>query len=293
MELAYAFFDPASAPKGFKKHVDHVTRLLEAADSNNQSTRRNALKTLATVDDPRITDFLVKQTLPGVGKLKKKEAIFYMRVRGNAKVLPRLHQLLKAKDNLTRIFTAVALEGIGMEESMKHLLIAYKREQKDRVRSHLLRALAGCCTDPKRLEKIVIKGIKARPMVDRVTALHIASSLDQTKKLTKALLKALNERNSQVRSAAYIAVGTMPVMEAKKPIVRKIRGERGTALASARWALEQMGGAPFDGDEDPAETVRELLPDYFLYDGSLEDPNPGRRRGGGGGGGGAGGGGRR
>ncbi len=70
-------------------------------------------------------------------------------------------------------------------------------------------------------------------------------------------------------------------MEALKILRIKVKTERQDALACARWALEQLGGEAFEGEEDPETIVSELLPDQFLYEGSLEDPSGSNRRRGG------------
>ena len=266
MQLAYAYFDPESAPGFFRSHQDRIDKLLELADSDHEGRRQDALRTLARSDDPRITAFLVRQTNPNVESNRRIEAIRAMRERGNAKVLDALHTLLKERDGQVRLHTAVALEGIGMVESVTHLEAALKREDKDRVRSHLLRALAGCCRDIAPLEKAVQRALKSSSQVDRVTACYLALGLrDPDVTLVKALMRAAQDPNTRVHCAALLALGSLKAEQARKLIAQQTRGARDPELGFGLWALERLGGEPYTGDVDPYDMVASWLPDNDLY----------------------------
>src|SRR5262245_16876163 len=65
MRLAIGFNDPAHAGDDVKRQKEEVERVLVEADGNNAVKRASALARLSTLDDPRIMDFLVKQTGEG------------------------------------------------------------------------------------------------------------------------------------------------------------------------------------------------------------------------------------
>ena len=72
----------------------------------------------------------------------------------------------------------------------------------------------------------------------------MATALDLTPALEKALLKAMKDGNSDVRTAAYHAIGTLVVKKAKTPIKKRLTVERSKTLAMAQWAYEQLGAIP-------------------------------------------------
>jgi hypothetical protein len=269
MRLALAFHDPASAPPELRDQRDLVTRLLAEADCNHLERRRSALSSLARIDDPQVVEFLIRQTGAEADGQKRLEAIFFMREHGNAKVLPCLHAILASGDAQTRIYTAVALEGIGMKESTAALTAALKKENKDRVRSHLVRALFACSDDSKLRRGTVLGLIRSTSQLDQVVGLYLAARVERDLELDKALLKALATSNTQVRCAAYFAAGALKVESAREPIQRRVQNERPPALGCALWALEQLGGSRYEGSVDPAAEIHAMLPDNCLYEGTL------------------------
>ena len=286
MEMALAFHKPEGAGEAVKKHRDQVSEFLVRATDKDKSIRRPALTFLAALDDPRISEFLVKRTRRNVASEQRHEAIFTMGVRANAKVLTRLHELLKAKDLKTRVHAAVATGKVGMADSISHLEKALKREKQDRVRSHLLRALVATCEDAATLEKNLASVMKRRAELDLVVALYLVSSLDTIPALKKAIKRLLTNSNKNVRTAAFVAVGSLVLSEYAKTLKRRLPGEKGMPKSACEWALAAFGGPDYEADEDPETYVYDLLPDNNLYEGDLEalvDEN-GRRRGGGRGG---------
>ncbi|MEE2712631.1 MAG: HEAT repeat domain-containing protein [Planctomycetota bacterium] len=286
MEMALAFHRPDGASDAVKEHRDRVLEFLVKAKDKDKAIRRPALTFLATLDDPRIGTFLVKRTQRDVPSAQRHEAIFTMGVRANAKVLARLHELLKARDLQTRVHAAVAIGKIGMADSISHLEKGLKREKQDRVRSHLLRALVATCEDAKILERNLASVMKRRAELDLVVALYLVSNLDATAALKKAVKALLTNSNKNVRTAAFVAVGSLMLSEYGKSLKRRLPGEKGMPKSACEWALSALGGPDYEAEEDPESYVYDLLPDNNLYEGDLEalvDEN-GRRRGGGRGG---------
>jgi len=269
MRLAYALFDPQSAPELVAKHTDRVDRLVEQATDRNTARRRGALQTLAMVDDPRIPRFLMEQTGRDVDQTRRLEAIFFMGERGNAKVLPCLHDLVQARDSLTRVFSAVSLERIGMRESVEVLSKVLNKARKDRVKANVLRALAACGGDVPPVRKAVMAMLKARSQLERCVALWVATGLEPDDDLKRAVMRAAQSRNTQVRCAAYHAIGALHVAEARKGLERKQSSEKGRAGECLAWALAELGGELFDGELDVPGLVEDMLPDGDLRSGDL------------------------
>lgn len=292
MQLAHAFHDPKNAPPELKERRDRVAELLKQADGNNQDERRMALSALAAEEDPRVVDFLLKQTGAEVDSTRRLEAIDSMRSKGNAKFLPCLHALLKQKDTQLRIHVVAALEGIGMRESAKPLLDVLAKETQDRVRAHLIRALATCEKDPAVLRTHLLKMLRSTAQADYVAASRVAESQPRHEEIDAALRKLAAATSSAARIAAYHAIGVLKIMEAKPLLERQVPQDRDPAKSVGLWALAQLGGAPYTGEVDVEAAVTDLQVDKGLYDGTGDDEGGGGRKGGGGGGRGGGGGGR-
>ena len=272
MNLAYGYFDAESASPEFRKHRSRVDDLMKEADDNNADRRRGALSTLAMLDDPRVIEFLVRQTGPRADKRKRDEAIFYMGQRGNAKALPRLHELLKAKESKIRLYTAISLAQIGMRETTGPLKAALRKENKDRVRSHLLRAFATCAADDAALvEKTLIATLKKGSQIDKITALHLLSALEKTAAIEKAVLAAARVTNTRVRSSAYYVLGSLEIEKGKKYLKSKLSSERGQAKEFCLAALRAFGVEVKGGDEffDGSSVIYGWLPDNKLHEGEF------------------------
>lgn len=290
MELAYAFHDPKNAAPEFRERSDRVLELLKQADGNNADERRMALAALASEDDPRIVEFLIRQTKPEVSSVKRLEAIDAMGTRGNAKVLPCLIDLLKQKDTQIRLHVAAVLENIGMRECAKALLDTLVKENQDLVRGRLLRALASCEKDAEVIRKEMLKLMKGTGQPEVVAACLVAETQPRHPDVDKALQKVAASSNSSNRIGGYHAIGMLKILEAKGQIERQLSSDRDPAKSVGLWALAQLGGAPYGGEVDVAEVVADLQRDGALGDG--EGGGKGGKGGGGRGGGGRGGGGR-
>jgi len=285
MKLALAFHSPDKAGASYKGQRDRVSELMVKAVDKDKSVRRPALTTLAGLDDPRIAPFLVRRTRRSVTSEQRHEAIFTMGVRANAKVLPRLHELLRARDLKTRVHAAVAIGKVGMVDSVSQLERSLKREKQDRVRSHLLRALAATCDDPAVIEARLASVLKRRAELDLLVALYLVKDLEPTEALKRAVKRLIGNSNKNVRTGAYVAVGTLQFVDYIKSLKSRLSREKGMPKAACQWALSCLGEGEFEGDEDPETYAYDLLPDNNLYEGDLEamvDEN-GRKPGGRGG----------
>jgi uncharacterized membrane protein YgcG len=122
--------------------------------------------------------------------------------------------------------------------------------------------------------------------LDLVVALYLVSSLDTIPALKKAIKRLLTNSNKNVRTAAFVAVGSLVLSEYVKTLKRRLPGEKGMPKSACEWALAVFGGPDYEADEDPETYVYDLLPDNNLYEGDLEAlvDDDGRRRGGGRGG---------
>lgn len=285
MQLAHAFHDPKNAPPELKEKRDRVLELLRQADGNNQDERRMALSALAAEDDPRVAEFLLKQTAPEVDSQRRLEAIDAMRGRGNAKMLPCLHALLKQKDTQIRIHVTATLEGIGMRESAKPLMDVLLKETQDRVRAHILRALSTCEKDPVVLRPQILKMLRSTAQADYVAACRVSEAQPRHDEIDKAITKLAASGNNAARMAAYHAIGVLKITEARGLLERQVPNDKEPTKSVGLWALAQLGGAPYTGETDVEAAVNDLQVDKDLYDGGGDDNGGGGRKGGGGGGG--------
>lgn len=251
-----------------------------------------ALAALANEDDPRIVDFLIRQTKPEVSSVKRLEAIDAMGARGNAKVLPCLVELLKQKDTQIRLHVAAVLELIGMRESAKALLDTLSKENQDIVRGRLLRALAACEKAAEIIRKEVLKLLKSGAQAEVVAACLVAETQPRHADTDKAILKIAASSNNSHRSVGYHAIGVLKIMEAKPLIERQLSSDRDPVKSVGLWALAQIGGAPYTGEVDVEDVVADLQKDGTVGDGGDGKGGKGGGGRGGGGGGGRGGGGR-
>ena len=120
-----------------------------------------------------------------------------MKGQGNAKALPCLHKLVTGDDSQIRMYAAISLGGIQMKESTGPLLAALKKENKDRVRSHLARAIFACCNDEKTLRGVTLQLIKSNAQLDQIVGLYHATLLKpDADELSQALL-AIDEREGR------------------------------------------------------------------------------------------------
>lgn len=266
MTLARSFLDPSLADAAARSSLDQVSVLLDKAVSKDRTTRTDALDALAVLDDPRIPTFLIERTQDHVVADQRLEAISAMGQPGNAKVLPRLHELLRAKDVDTRVRAAVAIGRIGMADSALALHAALKKDRQDRVRTHLFRALSVCETDKDALRVLLLKATRSRNDLEVITALWLLKDLKPDRDVPRALQALFAHRDDEVRTAAYVTTGRLAISELEKEIRKRLHKEGNLPRDAALWALAELGGEPYGGTQDPETAVYDLLPDNSLHE---------------------------
>jgi HEAT repeat protein len=259
MRLALGFSDPAKAGEAEKQAAQDVAQVLEQANDNNMNKRIEAFKKLALLDDPRIIEFLIKQTAEAVEEARRLEAIAAMGTKGNAKALPVLVKLLQSKSAQIRNHVAISLEKLAMPEAGPHLRAALKAEQKDLVKGNLARALAVC--DPKTPEhvKTIVSMIEAGGQKERIAAIRASLDLSVSESLKKALMAAAKDNNAQIRGAAFCALAKHAVKEAV-PILEKAAPSEKTqdVKSAAQGALSILTKPGYDG-QSPADLMNKFL----------------------------------
>jgi HEAT repeat protein len=253
MKLALGFNDVSSASDEVKRQREEAERVMVEADGNNAVKRQSALARLSTLDDPRIIDFLAKQTAESVDEPRRIEAVDAMGSRGNAKALPVLLKLLSSSSNQIRNHATVALEKLGMMEAGPALYATLKKEQKDHLRANLVRALAVCDPMPPDHMKIIIAMIGAGSQVERISAIRASFDVPIKKNpmgdnLKKALLAAAKDATAQIRGAAYYALARRQVPEAVPIIEKGIPSEKVKEVKQlAESALSMLKQTEYDG----------------------------------------------
>jgi hypothetical protein len=248
MKLAIGFNDPAHAGDEIKEHKAEVDRMLALADDRNAVKRGSALASLSTMDDPRIIDFLVKQTADNVEEARRLEAIDAMGKRGNAKALPVLLKLLASASMQIRNHSVIALEKLGMMEAGPALFEGLKKESKEALKGNLARALALCDPKPPDHTKAIIAMIGAGAQIERISAIRASLDVPMTDALKKALLTAATAQTAQVRGAAYYALARRQIKEAIPIIEKAIPQEKVVQVKHiAQSSLSDLKQTPYDG----------------------------------------------
>lgn len=262
LALAFAGTSPSEVEK---QQREEVTRILERAGDKNPSVRSPALQQLAEVDDPRIIDFLIKQTGENVEDARRAEAIDAMGRRGNAKALPVLVKLLKSIIPKVRNRSVLALERLAMIEAGDPLRAALKSEVNDHVRSNMIRALAVSDADTPETVKIIVTKIESGTPKERVAAIRAACDIPMSDPLKKALLAAAQHPTIPiVRGAAWCVLADHQVKEAA-PIIEKAlpREPLPDMKSMGQSALSILKGTAYDGASG-ADVLRKFLPDEHL-----------------------------
>jgi hypothetical protein len=261
MRLALGFSDPTKASEAEKQAGEDVTRALEGANDNNTVKRVEALQKLASLDDPRILEFLIKQTGEGIDGPRRLEAIDAMGTKGNAKALPVLVKLLQSNSVQIRNHVVVSLERLAMPEAAPAIRAALKSEQKDNVRANLVRALAIC--DPKTPEhlKVITAMIDAGTPKERIAAIRASFDVGLSDSLKKSLLGAAKDATSAIRAAAFCALAKHQVKEAIPIMEKAIPQEKvQEAKSVAQGALTILTQANYEGPS-PSDLLNRLLMD--------------------------------
>lgn len=248
MRLALGFNDPAKAGDDVKKQSDDATRLIGEADGNNTVKRSAALKGLTNLDDPRIIEFLIKQTGEGVDEPRRVEAVNAMGSKGNAKALPVLLKLLGTNAAQLRNHVVISIEKLAMAEAGPALYAALKKETKDRLRANLVRALAVC--DPKTPDhlKSIVAMIGAGSQIERCSAIRATFDVPMNDAIKKALLLAAKDTTAQIRGSAYYALARRQIKEAIPIIEKGIPQEKVQEVkALAESALSMLKQTEYDG----------------------------------------------
>jgi hypothetical protein len=248
MRLALGYNDPSKAGDEVKRQQDDAARLIAEADDNNAVKRASALKGLSNLDDPRVMDFLIKQTGESVDEPRRVEAVNAMGAKGNAKALPVLLKLLTTGSAQLRNHVVIALEKLGMAEAGPGLMAALKKESKDRLRANLVRALAICdCKTADHMKAIVLM-IGSGSQIERISAIRAAADVPMNDALKKALLAAGKDGTAQIRGAAFYVLAQRQVKEAVSMIEKAIPQEKVKEVKQlAESALSMLKQTDYDG----------------------------------------------
>ena len=256
MQIALGQHDPTKFGEVLAKVRAGADELLKSANDNNAVTRKAAMSLLAASDDPRVVDFLIKQTSEDVDGQRRVEAIEAMGRCGNGKVLPVLFKILAAtRSSQVREAVATTLGALRMPESAPHLLKALKSEAKPSVRRRLLGALVACDAVTPDHRKFLVGMIKDGAPADKMSALRLAPDLpaaaDPAKDdLRKAALNALKESNASIRGTAYWALAKMKVVEAAPLIEKGLSAEKASDVKTlGLGAIAALTGAAYDAAE--------------------------------------------
>ncbi len=239
------------------------------ATGGHMERRREALGSLITMEDARVVAFMDKATSSRSTRVRRLEAIMAMGESGQDRFVEILIERLRSRDATTRSHAAVALEKIGDSRAGTSLFQALKKEKKADGRSNLLRALLVCCDDDvlREATKIVLKRASKS---DLICGLWAAAQVRPDTALLKTIGKLIKSSSPQVRAAAYLAVGGQKLNDFEDRLVRRFRSEKNLVRICCGWALSELRDETYEGEANPEEFIRALLPDNHLREGHLE-----------------------
>lgn len=204
MERALTYFDPsmeASEVAAQRKRL--IKDMLKEADSDNAAKRKKAMDVLASRDDPEIIEFLIRQTSGDVDEVKRLAAIDAIGAAGNANCVGRLIELLKDRSSRIRRNTIVALNNLGMLESVAPLLKKFRNEPNSRNQALIVRAVVNCDANDKDVRKLLATALKHKEGLVRSHAIRSCLSLDPVDGEFQRLLKMVrSEKDSTVKRLA-------------------------------------------------------------------------------------------
>ncbi len=261
MNVALALHDPSKGGELLKEMRADVESKIAAAADNNASKRQAALDELLALDDPRIDEFLVRQTAETVDEQKRLEAIDAMGgARSNGTIAAVLHKLLESKSSQVRAHAAVAVERLGQAESGPALAAALKRESKERVRSDLIRALAVCDPITPAYRKAVISAIGQGSQSERIAAIRAVIPFRGDDGVNKALLAAAKDSAAQVRAAAYSALARRDVRDAVGLLRSAVKTEKLLDVRNlANASLARITGESWPGPDGESAVSVNLI----------------------------------
>jgi len=250
--------------------------MAKEAGGGHMGRRREALRGLMGIEDPRVVAFLNKTASGRSSRVRRLEAIMTMGEARQERFLPVLVALLRSKDGATRAHAAVALEKLADPDSSAPLLGALESEKRPEVRANLLRALMVCGEQPAILRGMKVL-LKRGGKLDRLCAMWAASQVVPDETVKRAIGRFMKSSSGQLRAAAYLAAGAQGLDEWEGHISKRARSDRNLARTCGRWALEQFRGDGSVAADDPEELIRRLLPDEHLRRGELEKSRGSRR----------------
>ncbi len=250
--------------------------MAKEARGGHMERRREALRGLVGIEDPRVVGFLQKTASGRASRVKRLEAIMTMGEARQERFLPVLVDLLRSRDGATRAHAAVALEKLADPDAAEPLLAALKSEKRPDVRANLLRSLMVCGEQPAILTGIQVL-LKRGGKLDRLCAMWATSQVTPDETVKRAIGRFMKSSSGQLRAAAYLAAGAQGMDEWESYISKRARTDRSLARTCGRWALDQFRGEGPVSADDPEELIRNLLPDEHLRRGLLEKPRGSRR----------------
>jgi hypothetical protein len=222
----------------------NVDTWLADLDSRNLEVREAALRSLGAADDSRALPAVLKCCGSKNDDATRLAAIGALGRKGNYLAVEPLAALLKDAKAPIVGQVAKSLDTIQMPDAVPPLLLAIKKEKRDRVLGVLLRAAAHSQPGNAEVRGICLKLLKGASAQLRASLLVSLGRLDPDEKTLAALVPLLDSRNQNTRGLAAWAVGnqcsaaavaaltalqneekTPEVQKLLAPAIRRARGE--------------------------------------------------------------------
>ncbi len=287
MSRALYYFNPSLSPEAIDKRASELMkRLLDEGKSDNAATRKKAMDALAKRDDPKVIQFLIRQTKPDVDLVKRIEAVQAIGDAVNATCLPALLKLLKDRSPRLRLVTMVALGKLGMRECIEPVAKVFGVESSSENKALAVRTAITCDPDDKTARKLLNKGLKASKSEVRLhsarACLEVAVDKNEFSKLIKM---ARGDTDMKARAVGCHASTTLAIryrdnlaltVDGRKRADFALRRKKILALTKSklRPALRKIAA----GDKE--ESLREFATlclsaldsqDFVDLDGDLEE----------------------
>lgn len=204
MKRSLYYYNPSLAPADAEmRRKKLIVDMLERAKSDNAVTRKEALGTLATRDDPEVIAFLLKQTTPNNDEIKRREAIRAIGAAGNATCLQTLQNLLRDRSIQIRCSTLIALYKLKMSESVPPMVKSNGVESNTRNHALILRAGAVSDGENTDLRKLIARRLKSGETLLRLHAIRALVDTGMTvKEFDRTVQLAARDSDKGVRAAA-------------------------------------------------------------------------------------------
>lgn len=203
-----------------------VTTWLQELDANNLDVREAALRGLGYADDPRALPAVLKYVDDKRDQITRTTAIRALARKGNYQAVAPLCALLRENKLPILVEVAGALEEIQMPEAVPPLLVAIKKEKRDRALGAMLRAAARLQPGNAELKDLCLKRLKTANNQLEDDVMIALGRLDSDDRIVDAVLPRLQNKTVNTRGLAVWVLGNQHSERSAKALAELKRDEK-------------------------------------------------------------------